>query len=66
MFKDFELILDGLMDLRQKKPSTLKGEKKPGVVRAVKPMVIRLGVGSSFPVVADCEYKIYSSEGFFV
>ena len=65
MFKDFELILDGLMDLH-KKNSTLKAEKKPGVVRAIKPMVIRLGAESSFPVVAEHECKIYSSEGFYV
>ena len=34
MFKDFELILAGLMDLH-KKNSTLKAEKKPGVLSTV-------------------------------
>jgi len=29
-------------------------------------MVIRLGAESSFPVVAEHECKIYSSEGFYV
>lgn len=62
MFKACELILAGFMDLFQK--TQLWKERRNQVLE--EPTVIRLGVGSSFPVVAEHKCKIYSTEGFYV